>query len=527
MEQETQIITKEKVYLPKQRKQRILATNPYLAQRELNNRSLYEFIQCFWNEISSEEFKTNWHIPYVCKELEEIAYRVANKQSKKEDLIINIPPGTTKTIICSIMFPVWCWTKWYWMRFITLSYSATLSMESAEFSRDMIRSELFKTLYPDLQIKADKDNKSNYKLMKFTQGAGNGFKPTLLPGGNRYSTSVGGTLTGFHAHIIIWDDPLNPQQAVSPVELANTNRWMDQTLPTRKVDKKVSATIGIMQRLHQNDPTGHILSKKKGNVKHICLPAELDNYGHTLNPPSLASKYVDGLLDPNRMPRTVLVDLLADLGQYGYAGQMGQDPTPPQGGMFKVDMFTIIERMPPEVNIIKTVRFWDKAGTKEILTAGGSAPGQGARTAGVKMHLLDTGKWLISSVEKGRWAAVEREKKIKAVAEADGKKVIIYHEQEPGSGGKESAESTNTNLAGFTAIAERPVGDKIYRADPYSVQVNGGNVLLLRGDWNHEFIEEHRFFPFSTLKDQVDAAGAAFSKLTKARRAGPIGQSKK
>jgi len=512
-----ELILQQTKNLTKQDKLKIGIINPYVAQREMNNRSLYEFIQCFWSEISSEDFKSNWHIPFICKELEEIAERVANKIPKKHDLIINIPPGTTKTIICSIMFPVWCWTKWYWMRFITLSYSATLSMESAESSRDMIRSELFKRLYPELEIKQDKDVKSNYKVMKKIHTPG--FVSTLRPGGNRYSTSVGGTLTGFHAHIIIWDDPLNPKQAVSPVELKSTNQWMDQTLSTRKVDKEVSTTIGIMQRLHENDPTGHILAKQKKNIRHISLPCEIVNYEHALKPKELSLNYKDGLLDPVRMSWTILQDLEGDLGQYGYAGQMGQDPTPPAGGMFKVDMFTKIVVMPPPVNILKTIRYWDKAGTKEVL----GKNKQSARTAGVKMHLLDTGKWLISDVVKGRWESHERESKIRATAEADGVDVWVYHEQEPGSGGKESAQATITNLAGFTSIAERPVGDKIYRADPYSVQVNNGNVLLLNGDWNAEFIEEHRFFPFSTYKDQVDAAGAAFSKLTVAKMAGPIG----
>jgi len=86
-------------------------------------------------------------------------------------------------------------------------------------------------------------------------------------------------------------------------------------------------------------------------------------------------------------------------------------------------------------------------------------------------------------------------------------------EQEPGSGGKESAESTIRNLAGFAVYAERPTGDKVTRAVPYSVQVNNGNVWLLQAGWNREFIEEHRFFPYSTYKDQVDGASGGFHKV--------------
>jgi predicted phage terminase large subunit-like protein len=95
-------------------------------------------------------------------------------------------------------------------------------------------------------------------------------------------------------------------------------------------------------------------------------------------------------------------------------------------------------------------------------------------------------------------------------------------EQEPGSGGKDSVKASIKNLAGFSVEADKPSGDKIYRADPLSVQVNNGNVLLVKGEWNHEFIEEFRYFPFSTYKDQVDSASGAFSKLTKKKRAGAI-----
>ncbi len=496
-------------------KRKILAAaimNPYVLIREINNRSFYEFLKFFWPEISSETFKDNWHVKYLCDELQKIAENVGEGKPKLYDLIVNIPPGTTKTVITSIMFPAWCWTRWFYMRFITVSYSAVLSLESAEYSRDLIKSDRYKTIYPELDIKEDKDTKSNFRIIKTTQIFA-GRKPRVDFGGNRYSTSVGGTLTGFHAHIIIWDDPINPQQAVSPIELENTNRWLDQTLPTRKVDKSVSATIGIMQRLHQNDPTGHMLEKRKANIKHICLPGELDKYADKVNPPELKEFYKDGLLDPVRLNRTVLKDLEADLGQYSYAGQIGQFPTPPSGGMFKVDNFHITSATPNPVDIAEVVRYWDKAGTKEKISGKTNA----AYTVGCKMAKLKTGRWVILDVKRGRWSTDEREHIIKKVAETDGPKVSVYYEQEPGSGGKESAEATTKNLAGFTAQADRPQGDKIYRADPYSVQVNDGNISLLQADWNYEFIEEHRHFPFSTYKDQVDAAGGAFAKLTSKR----------
>lgn len=478
--------------------------NPLAVVRELNNRSLYHFLQYYWPLVSPHAFHGNWHIEYLCQQLENVANQVAEKKPREHDLIINVPPGSTKTITCSIMFPAWCWTKWYWMRFICGSYSSTLSMESAEYCRDLIRNPLFQELYPEINIKEDKDTKSNFKIVKKSFDAV-GRVPKQLVGGSRYSTSVGGTLTGFHGDILIVDDPLNPTQAVSEVELANANRWVEQTLSTRKTDKAVTPTVIIMQRLHQDDPSGHMLAKKKTNVRHICLPGEIRNFRQKVQPPELKDLYIDDLLDPVRMPWSVLDDMQADLGQYGYAGQIGQDPTPPGGGMFKVGNFRIINNMPDDHRILHTVRYWDKAGTQG---------GTGAFTCGVKISKLVDGSYVIWDVKRGRWGTNERETIIKNTADLDGTKCEIWIEQEPGSGGKESAESTIKNLSGYTCRAERPMGDKVYRADPYSVQVNIGNVAILNAPWNQPFIEEHRFFPFSTFKDQVDAGGGGFSKLT-------------
>ena len=481
--------------------------NPIAVIRELNNRSLFHFLECFWSEISNDEFKPNWHLYTLCKELEEIAYRVGANEPKDHDLIINISPGTTKTVLCSIIYPVWCWTKWYWMRFITGSYSSALSLESAEYSRDLVRSDKFKLIYPELSIKDDKDTKGNFKIVKkITNNTGRLNK--VLKGGNRYSTSVGGTLTGFHGHINIIDDPLNPTQAASEKELENANYWMDNTLSTRKTDKLVTATILVMQRLNQNDCTGHWLSKNKGNVRHICLPGEIRNYKEQVKPKELIKYYKDDLMDPVRLNWKVLKELEADLGQYGFAGQIGQKPTPPGGGMFKVDHLGVINTMPSDVQIVKTVRYWDKAGTQD----------GGCFTAGVKINRLRNDTYIIEHVKRGQWASEERERIIKETAQADGNRCSVAIEQEGGSGGKESADATIRNLAGFSIIKDSPKGNKVFRADPFSVQVNNGNVKLLRGDWNHAFVEELRNFPFGTYKDQVDAVAAGFAQLTKKKK---------
>jgi len=478
-------------------------------QAERCRRSLAYFIRTFWECISADELSWNWHIDYLSEQLMQLARDVAEKKPKKHDLIINIPPGTTKSITCSVMFPIWCWINWPWMRFIASSYSGALALEHAEASRDLVRSEEFQRLFPMLRIKQDKDTKSNFRLQYLDPRDGQ-----WKNGGNRYSTSVGGTLTGYHGHILLVDDPLDPNRAVSETELAKTNRWIDQTLSTRKVDKAVTPTILIMQRLHEDDPTGHLLSKKGKRIFHVCLPGECRNYREQVKPVELLENYRDDLLDQNRMPWSVLRDMETDLGQYGYAGQIGQHPVPAGGGMFKVDRFQVVTQAPTGPEILQVVRYWDKAGTQ----------GDGAYTVGVKMARIKSPaygeKFMVLDVKRGQWAPDERERIIRQTAEADGPKVVIWQEQEPGSGGKESALGTIRNLAGFVVYSDRPTGDKVFRADPYSVQVNNGNVLLLHGPWNKEFINEHEHFPFGKYKDQVDAASGAFSKLVFRKKAG-------
>jgi len=498
---ETQIrrtrgVTKEDVL-------RAALQNPNTVIRELNNRSFYDFLQHFWHLVSPHAFKPNWHIKYLCEELEKVAHQVGQKLPRKHDLIINVPPGSTKTITCTIMFPVWCWAHvGYWMRFICASYSAPLSLESADYCRELVKSPEFRELYPELEIKDDKDTKSNFKITKKIQTA-IGREPRRLTGGNRFSTSVGGTLTGFHGDILIVDDPLKPDEAASEVSLATANRWIEQTLSTRKTDKAITPTILIMQRLHQDDPSGHMLEKMKENVKHICIPGEARNYKDKIKPAELYKYYIDDLMDPIRMPWSVLRDMEADLGQYGYSGQVGQEPTPPGGGMFRVDHLSMLSSMPHQNLIRHTVRYWDKASTQDA----------GAYTVGVKMSQLTNGRWVIEDVKRGRWNTDEREAIIKGTAQADGQRVTIWVEQEPGSSGKDSVKGTIRNLAGYTTYAERPTGDKVFRADPFSVQVNNDNVSLLTAGWNRDFVEELRFFPVGTYKDQVDASSGAFSKL--------------
>lgn len=445
--------------------------------------SFFEFVKEFWDTVIAEEYTHNWHVEYLCNELQRVAERVFKNLPKEYDLVVNISPGTTKSTIASVMFPAWCWTRKTHMRFICGSYTHALALDLSRRSRDVVRSDKYRRVFPHIELRKDQDTKGFFQ---------NNHK------GTRFSVGTGGSVTGMHGHFLIIDDPLDPNGALSEADLKAANNWMRETLPSRKVDKSIAATILIMQRLHQNDPSSVMV--KDENVKHICLPAVLTEH---IRPPKMRHKYKDGYMDPVRLGEKALEEQRKKLGEFAYAGQYLQHPVPRGGGMFKP------ERLQIDVphKIIRKVRYWDKAGTQD----------GGAYTVGAQLGVDTAGRYWILDIVRGQWSSDRREEVILSTASIDGRAVEIGIEQEPGSGGKESAESTVRRLAGYVVRTDRPTGDKIYRADPFSVQVNGGNVRMAAGNWNTPFIDEMTYFPNSTYKDQIDACSGAFAMLTKPR----------
>jgi hypothetical protein len=314
-------------------------------------RSFYYFIQTFWSEIIDEEPVWNWHIEEIANVLQEAGERVFRGERSKGDIVINLPPGQSKSTICTVMFPVWCWVKKSSTRIMTASYSATLSTDHSVLSRDIVQSEKFMRCFPEIELRKDMAGKTSYKNTK---------------GGQRITTSVGGTATGKHAHIKIVDDPIDPQGAASDKERETANNFMNKTLSTRNVNKKVALTILVMQRLHEDDPTGNWLTKQEEEGKkiiHVCLPAEDSEH---VRPRRLRKKYVDGLLDPVRLGREDLDELQVELGSLGYAGQMGQTPTPEGGAIWKKTYIIPIKRKDiPMDKLQKVGSDWDLAYTEE------------------------------------------------------------------------------------------------------------------------------------------------------------------
>lgn len=482
--------------------------------------SFFAFVQEFWDIIIEEEPIWNWHIPYLCTELEKCFYSVVMKKTRKHDLIINIPPGTSKSTVATVMFPTWCWIaklpknkyrnyyKRYakkqgktidevreitgrYFRFITGSYAEKLSIEHSEYALQIVQSDRFQRYFPEVKLRKNKMAKSNF--VNRTKG-------------QRFTTSVGATVTGVHAHIIVIDDPVDPNKSISDKERETANRWTDQTLSTRKVDKRVTITILIMQRLHLDDPTGHMVtSRGLSKIKHIVLPATTD---YEIKPPELADNYINGYLDPIRMNEGVLEESKRTMGVYGYAGQFGQNPTPKEGAMFQEDWFEVVDSAPAKVD--KRVRGWDLAATSEAEAA--ITRSEPAYTACVLMSRKGS-TFYIEHVFQERLDSSKLRTAMKNIATQDGKEVIIDFPQDPGQAGKAQAKELIAHLSGHIVKCSVESGDKLLRLDPFSSQCQVGNVKLVSGPWVRKYLDQLIVIPNGKFWDMADATSRAFNNL--------------
>lgn len=199
-----------------------------------------------------------------------------------------------------------------------------------------------------------------------------------------------------------------------------------------------------------------------------------------------------------------LADARREIGSFAFAQEYDAQFTADGSGLFQRAWLPIVERLP--CGKLRGVRYWDKAATE----------GDGDYSAGVLMVECE-GVYYVAHVARGQWSCWHRDQVIEQCAESDVAsigKVQLWSEQEPGSGGKESAQQMLRRLSRFDVHAERVTGDKETRARPFAAQCEAGNVRLVRGAWNQEFIDELCAFPQGrTHDDQVDAASGAYSKL--------------
>lgn len=452
-----------------------------LIDKELCQRSLAEYVKQAWHVLEpSQPYIHGWHIDAVCEHLEAVTNGDINR------LLINIIPGGMKSLLVNVFWPCWEWTckGKPETRIISASHEQSLAVRDTLKMRRLITSDWSQNKWP-IKLMGDQNQKTSF------ENDSTGF---------RQACAVS-SMTGRRGDRVLWDDPLSVEGALSDVHRATSLRVFQETLPTRLNSPKHSAIVIVMQRLHEQDVSGYIIESDLG-YEHLMLPMEFEPERKCYTSIGFEDprKKEGDLLFEERFPREVVDRDKKVMGAMAVAGQFQQRPAPRGGGFFEWDKMVIVGDHP---KITQTVRYWDKAGSD----------GTGDYTAGVKIGLGVDKVWYILHVVRGQWAAPKRERVIRSTAETDGKNTHIWVEQEGGSGGKESAESTIRNLAGFVVKAERPTGEKAIRAEPYSVQIEAGNVRIVKGDWNQAFIDEHKTFPVGKNDDQIDGASGAFNKL--------------
>lgn len=295
------------------------------------------------------------------------------------------------------------------------------------------------------------------------------------------------------------DDPHSTETAESDTERANTTRKFREGALNRLNDQQRSALVVIMQRLHGEDISGVILSRKMDFI-HLCLPMRFEIERKCSTPIFTDPRSYDGeLLDPARFPAGTVDALERDMGDYAFNGQYQQRPAPRAGGMIKPDNLEIIEVRPNA----RWVRAWDLAATKDA----------GSWTAGALVGETPELRPVIADVIRLRGSPDEVEAAILGTAARDGREVAISLPQDPGQAGKAQALHLLRRLHGYIVEATPETGDKATRAGPIASQINGGNALMVRGDWNDTLTHEMRGFPLGGANDQIDAISRAYTAL--------------
>ena len=500
-------------------------------------RTLRGFAQQAWHVLEpTTPLKWGWSLDCLCDHLE----AVSAPDSDLIRLLMNVPPGTMKSLLTGVIWPAFVWGPLDRQehRFLGTSHKQDLATRDNMKCRRLITSEWFQRRW-DVDMLADQNMKTKF------ENARTGFREAM----------AFGSMTGSRGDTVILDDPLSADDANSEANLKSAETTFLEALPTR-VNNDKSSIVVIMQRLHEQDTSG-IITSKDLPYTHVVLPMEFEperrcysvvrpSNQRVLAPPVMARFdrevqhwYLDGeempeeredkilasplqlvysqdprqedgeLLFPERFPETQVRELKKTLGSYASAGQLQQRPTPRGGGIFRREWFQPIAALPSSVRL---ARGWDLAST---------ADENEAATASVLIArtLERMPRYIFVDVTRDHLSASGVEKKLQQVSRDDearfGKGVRGSIPQDPGQAGKAQKQALLSGpLAGRNYHATPESGEKETRALPLAAQAEAGNVYYLVGPWNSMFLDEISAFPTAKFKDQVDAASRAFAELT-------------
>ena len=454
-----------------------MTTQDRLALNAIMRNSFPCFLQrCFLTLNPKATFLDNWHIEALAYHLELV------RIGKLRRLIVNVPPRSLKSTICSVAFPAFVLGHDPTKRIIVASYGQELAANLGNNCRVILQENWFRSAFPRTRISRIKNTEA--EVVTTRQGC-------------RLAGSVGGTLAGRGGDIAIIDDPIKPQDAYSDKLRRASNDWFDTTLVPRLDDKRAGAIIIVMQRLHSDDLTGKLL-RTSGGWTVLSLPAIAEQDERIqIGENSYHFRKAGDLLHPVREPREVLDSLRAQLGSDIFSAQYQQNPIPPGGNMIKRDWPRRYDELPPRTPSTYVLQSYDTA-SKE--------GGQNDWSVCTTWYVID-GKYYLADELRGRFNYPTLKERAKAHARLHNPTTILI--EDTGVGTALIQELQN---AGLPAIAINPEQNKLTRMSIQSAKFESGQVFLPRiAPWLGDLEPELFAFPESDHDDQVDSISQALS----------------
>jgi hypothetical protein len=297
--------------------------------------------RCFHDLNPQTELAMSWHLEVIAAKL------TAVREGKIRRLIINLPPRHLKSLMASIAFPAWCLGHDPSAQILCVSYAQDLADKLARDCRGIMMGPWYRRIFP---TRLAQHRQAVQEFITTRQGY-------------RLATSTGGVLTGRGADIILIDDPLKPEEALSSAQRQACNGWFVHTLYSRLNDKRSGAIVIIMQRLHEDDLVGHVLGQEAWEVLSFPAIAEADEVHaiETIWGRQCFTRRLGEALHPAREPLAVLQNIRRTMGEYNFAGQYQQSPAPLGGGLVKAEWFKRYDERQRAEPFERIVQSWDTA----------------------------------------------------------------------------------------------------------------------------------------------------------------------
>jgi predicted phage terminase large subunit-like protein len=423
------------------------------------------------------EYHHNWHIEVIADALEQC------RTGKLKRLIVNVPPRSLKSHMASIAFPAYLLGHNPSTQIICASYAQPLADKLAGDCRSLMTSDWYKELFPSTCLVSRRSALSDY---------------STTSRGFRLSTSVGGVLTGRGADFIVIDDPLKPDEALSETQRKTVNDWYDHTLVSRLNDKITGCIILIMQRLHEDDLVGHVLQQGGWHLIKFPAIAEEDerHVVHTPYGERIFTRREGEALHPERESLEVLARQRQIQGEYNFAGQYQQSPSPLGGGMVKTAWFRTYTptELPKKFELI--FQSWDTACKTSDLNDYSACTTWGL----FQKHLY------LLHVLRERLDYPSLKRKVKEHAETYKAKNILIEDKSSGTQLIQDLQADGVHAA--TKYESQL--DKVMRMSTVSNTIANGFVYIpVKAVWLAEYLHEMSGFPKGKYDDQVDSTSQA------------------